>query len=125
MKKIILVAVIAAVAVLAIEVWAQEIPLPKGIFSGTISRVDPDGKGFFARNEAGEFFQWNRKTRVIGPVPKDDALISENLKEGMLVTIFYTELKKTRIASQIEVKKSDIKTMKGWEYPFGCGLSLC
>jgi hypothetical protein len=126
MKKLILLAVIVAVAVLMVEVWAQEISLPKGIFSGTITKVDPEGKGFFARNEAGEvFFQWNRNTKISGFPSSEGDLVADILKEGMVVRIFYIEPGMTRVASRIEVKKSDMETWKGWEHPFGCGVSLC
>jgi len=126
MKKMILAAVMAITLVFMLEAWAQEIHLQNGVFSGTVTKVDTDGKGFFVRNEAGEFyFQWNKNTRISGFPSSEGDLIADNLKEGMVVRIFYTEPGMTRVAGRIEVQKGEVETMKGWEHPFGCGISLC
>jgi len=103
----------------------QETSIP-GVYSGIITKVDPEREGIIVQNKDGEiFFHWSGETKIIGPPPRNGGLISNNLKEGMLVTIFYTEVEKNRVASQIEVKRSSIGTLKGWEHPFGCGVSVC
>ena len=111
---------------MGLKSWAQEIHSSEGVFIGTITKVDPEGKGFFVRNEAGEFFfQWNKNTRISGfPSTEGDSIV-DTLKEGMVVRIFYTEPGMIRVAGRIEVKKGEVETMKGWEHPFGCGISLC
>jgi len=127
MKKATLIGLLAIMAggIFIGVVGSQETSNPE-VFIGIITKVDPEKKGFIVQNEEGEiFFHWSGKTKLLGSPPGNGERISENLREGMAVTIFYTEVEKTRIASLIEVKRSGFGTLKGWEHPFGCGVSLC
>jgi len=126
MKKIIVAAVFATAILLIGVAWAQEISPTQGVFSGIVTKVDPEGRNFSVRGEGGErLFQWNRKTSIIGFPTIDGDTVLEFLKEGPAVKVFYTDAGNTRMAGRIEVKKGDIETLKGWEHPFGCGTSLC
>ena len=83
-------------------------------------------KEIIIQNKDGQkFFYWNHETWVNGSPEGKDGFISDNLTEGMLITIFYTESDKNRIANRIDVETSTAGTQKGWEVPFGCGTSLC
>ena len=104
-------------------VWGEKNSLP-GAFSGTITKVDLAGKGIVVQNHDAEMaFQWNNKTRVKGPGGED--LIFENLKEGMMVTVLYREESRNRVASRIDVKTANPKTLKGMALPFDCGVTVC
>ena len=127
MKKTILIAMLTPMAGLVLSGWvlAQGTPAPR-VFSGTITKVDLEKKGIVVQNQDRRmFFQWNHETKVKGSSGEEGGLISKNLKEGMRVTIFYKEVQKNRVASQIAVKESSLETSKGWELPFECGLSVC
>ncbi len=107
------------------QVLAQGTP-PSGVFSGTINKVDLDGKGIVVQNKDGEmFFQLGGETRINGSPVGEGGLRSESLKEGMIVTISYMEKNGNKLASRIDVETSSVGTSKGWELPFECGLSIC
>lgn len=126
MSRVILIASWSAAIVLAIAVGAQEVPLSAGVFSGTVTKVDPDKRGLLARDENGEyFFHWSEETRINGLALHEADPISGFLKENMMVVILFNASANTRVARLIEVKQADFKTMKGWEHPFGCGISVC
>lgn len=127
MEKTILIAALALMTglVLVGEVFAQGSSSP-GVFSGTITKVDPEEKGIVVQNKDGEmFFQFNYDTKVNGSPLGKGGLIFEKLKEGMPVTILFMEGERNRVASRIDVKPSSVGSLKGWEFPFVCGLSIC
>jgi hypothetical protein len=127
MKKATLFGVLAIMAggVFIGVVGSQETSNPE-VFIGIVTKVVPEKEGFIVQNEEGEiFFHWSGKTKFRGSLPGNGDPISKNLREGMTVTIFYREVEKTRVASLIEIKRSGFGTLKGWEHPFGCGVSLC
>ena len=127
MKKTILLVSPAVVVCMLIMglVWAQETS-SRQVFSGVITKVDPENKGIVVRNQNQEMlFQWGPETMVNGFRLGEGGSISKNLKEGMGVTIFYTEVERNRVASEIAVKETSVGITKGWELPFGCGISLC
>jgi len=104
-------------------VWAQK-NSPAGTFSGTVTKVDLANQEITVRNNDGEkIFRGNQETKIYGAEEKD--LIFENLQGGMMVTISYREENQNRVASLIEVKKANPKTLKGFESPFDCGLTIC
>jgi hypothetical protein len=105
-------------------VWAQETS-PRGVFTGIITKVDPE-EGIVVRNPNGEMlFQWGPETMVNGLRLGEGGSISEKLKEGMEITVSYTEVERNRVASEIGVKGASVGITKGWELPFGCGMSVC
>jgi len=105
-------------------VWAQETP-QQGVFTGIITKIDPE-KGIAVRSENGEMlFQWDSETKVNGSPLGEGGSISKKLKEGMEVTITYTIAERNRVASEIAVKETGVGITKGWELPFGCGISVC
>ena len=119
---IILLALMMGLA-LAGEVWAQK-NSPPGVFSGTISKVNLANKEIVVQNNNAEaIFQWNDETAVKGPGER--SLIYEDLKEGMMVTVSYREESQNRVASRIDVKTTNLKTLKGMEFPFECGVTVC
>jgi hypothetical protein len=127
MKKRIMIAVLTLIAgvVFIGSVLAQE-TFPPGVFSGTITKVDPEKREIVVNNKDIEmFFRWDHETWVNGSPGGKEGFISDNLKEGMLITIFYSETDRHRVASRINVETTNVGTLKGWELPFGCGLSLC
>jgi hypothetical protein len=127
MEKRIFIAVLALIAgvVFIYGVLAQETS-PPGVFSGTITKIDSEERELVVHNKDGKiFFRWDRETWVNGSPGGKEGFISDNLKEGMLITIFYSEMDKHRIASRINVETNNIGTVKGWEVPFGCGATLC
>jgi len=104
-------------------VWGQKIS-PPGTFNGTITKVDLPNKEIVVQNNNAEaIFQWNDETAVKGLGER--SLIFENLQEGMMVTISYREENQNRVASLIEVKEINPKTLKGFESPFECGRTVC
>jgi hypothetical protein len=126
-KKRIMITVLTLIAgvVFIGSVLAQE-TVPPGVFSGTITKVDPEKREIVVQNKEGAlFFRWDHETRVNGAPGGKEGFISDNLKEGMLITIFYSEMDRHRVASRINVETTNVGTLKGWEFPFGCGLSLC
>jgi len=127
MKKTILLissAVVVGMLIMGL-VLAQETS-SRQVFSGVIAKVDPEKKGIVVRNQDQEmYFQWGSETMVNGFRSGERGSISKNLKEGMGVTIFYTEVERNRVASEITVKETSVGTTKGWELPFGCGASVC
>ena len=127
MEKTIVIAFLSLMAGLVFMggVLAQGIS-PPGVFSGTITKVDAEKKGIVVQNQDGEmFFQWNHGTRVNGSSAGEGGLISEKLKEGVRVTIFYAEVERNRVATEIAVKEGSLGTLKGWELPFECGVRVC
>jgi hypothetical protein len=125
-KRILIgVLIVIAGAVFSTGILAQEILSPRA-FSGTITKVDLGEKEFAVQNKDGEMrFIWTHETWVNGLSDGKEGFVSDNLKAGMLVTIEYTDLKNHRVASRINVEVNTHGTLKGWEYPFGCGLNLC
>jgi hypothetical protein len=127
MDKRMLIAVLAFIAGMVFigAVLAQE-NFPTGVFSGKITKVDQEKREFVVQNKDGEkLFGWDHETWIDGAPGEKEGLISDNLKEGMLVTIVYMKVDMHRVASRIEVETSSVGILKGWETPFGCGLSLC
>lgn len=106
-------------------VWGQE-KSPSGVFSGTVTEVDLANQRIVVQNSDGEMtFQWNNETQFQGSLVGKVGLNSENLKEGMLVTIFYKEGDQNRVAHRIDVKTSSLKNLKGLSFPFECGVKVC
>jgi hypothetical protein len=127
MKKTILLvtpAVVIGVLIMGL-VLAQETS-SRQVFSGVITNVDPEKKAIVVRNQDQEMlFQWSPETMVNGSRLGKGGLISEKLKEGMEVSVSYTEVERNRVASEIAVKGTSVGITKGWELPFGCGISVC
>ncbi len=104
--------------------WAQETS-SQGVFRGIITKIDSQ-KGIVVRNQDQEMiFQWGPETMVNGFRLGEEGSISKDLKEGMGVTILYREVERNRVASEITVKETSVGPTKGWELPFGCGISVC
>ena len=125
MRKRIPVGVLALLTglVLVGGVWAQKSPPPTTV-GGIITTVDLANHEIAVRNDdGGRIFQWNKETKINGPGEK--ALIFEDLKEGMMVTVSYREGERDRVANRIDVKTANIKTLKGIELPFECGMKVC
>jgi hypothetical protein len=105
--------------------WASS-NAPLGTFSGTITKVDLANQELVVQNNDGEMtFQWNNKTQVNGLPIKKVGLDSNNLKEGMKVIVFYREGDRNRVANWIDVRTSNLKTLKGLSFPFECGVRVC
>jgi len=105
--------------------WGQE-KSPSGVFSGVVTEVDLANQRIVVQNNNGEMtFQWNNETQFQGSPVEKVGLNSKSLQEGMLVTIFYKEGDLNRVAHRIDVKTSDLKTLKGFSFPFECGLKVC
>jgi len=104
--------------------WAQKNSLP-GAFSGTITKIDLAKKEIVVQNnnDAEAIFRWNGETAIKGPGER--SLIFEDLKEGMIVTVLFREGSRNRVASRIDVKTANPKTLKGIEFPFECGVTVC
>jgi hypothetical protein len=99
---------------------------PLGTFSGTITKVDLANQKLVVQNNEGEMtFQWNNETQVNGFPVEKAGLDSGNLKEGKIVTVLYKERDQKRVANRIDVKTVNIKTLKGIEFPFECGVKVC
>jgi hypothetical protein len=127
MDKRILIGILILIVAMVFSggILAQEILSPRA-FSGTITKVDLEKKEFSVQNKEEEMrFIWTPETWVNGFSDGKEGFVSDNLKAGMLVTIEYTNLKNHRVASRINVEVNTHGTLKGWEFPFGCGLSLC
>jgi len=128
MKRTIWVVLPALVAVVFIlgSVLAQGTS-PEGIFSGIITKVDPGRNRMGVQNQkSGEMvFQLDHQTRVNGFRMGEEGLIPKNLQKGMQVTVYYVQVEKNWLATQIEVKETGAAATKGWEVPFGCGYSVC
>ena len=125
MKKRVLIIVLALITGMAFVggVWGQK-NSPPDTFSGTITKVDLANKEIIVQKNDGEaIFQWNDETVVKGPEEK--SLIFDDLKKGMTVTVSYSEGHQNRVASLIEVKQANLKTLKGLESPFECGRTVC
>jgi len=125
MRKGILITVLALMTGMAFVggVWGQN-DSPPGAFRGTITKVDLANKEIVVQNNDAEaVFQWNNETTVKGP--GDKSLIFEDLKEGMIVTVLYREEAGNRIASRIDAKAANLKTLKGIGLPFECGVTVC
>jgi len=104
-------------------VWGQK-NSPPGAFSGTVTKVDLAKKEIVVQNNDAEMtFQWNKETKVNGPGEK--GLVFEDLKEGMMVAVLYREGDPNRFANRIDVKTEELKTLKGIELPFECGVRVC
>ena len=107
------------------EFLAQAAP-PPAVFSGIITMIDLERKEFAVRNKDGELlFRLSGESIINGSAAGEGSLRAGSLKEGMIVTVSYTEKDGDKIASRIDAKTSSVGTSKGWEYPFGCGLSVC
>ena len=127
MEKGILIAVLALMTALAFVggVWGQKIS-PPGAFGGIITEVDWAKKEIVVKNSGGEkTFQWTDETQVYSSPVEKAGLDSENLKEGMKVTVLYREGDPNRVANRIDVETSKLKALKGLSFPFGCGASVC
>ncbi len=97
---------------------------PPGAFSGIITKVDLANKEMVVRNnEEEKTFQWINETRVNGP--GEGELISEDLKEGMMVNVSYREGTRNKVANRIDVKRGNPNTLKGIGLPFECGVKVC
>jgi hypothetical protein len=106
-------------------VWAQNNSTLE-VFSGTITKVDWSNKEFAVQNkDGGMIFQWNDQTQVNEPPAKKVKLDFEILKEGMKVTVTYRKADPQRIANRIEVETEKLKALKGFSFPFDCGVSVC
>ena len=106
-------------------VWGQKHSPPR-TFSGTITKVDWANKEIAVQNGDGDMtFRWSDETRVNGPSAEKAGLDSENLKEGMKVTVLYEEGDQSRVANRIDVERSGIEALKGFSLPFECGLRVC
>lgn len=106
-------------------VWAQR-DSASGTFGGTITRIDWANKRLVVQNNGGEMtFQWNNETQVNGFPVEKVGLESKTLKEGMNVIVFYGERDQDRVANRIDVKNSNLKTLKGLSFPFECGVKVC
>ena len=104
---------------------AEEIS-PPSFVKGAITKVDSGKKEIAVRTEEGEMlFHWNPETRVNGSLPGKGSPISEELKEGTLVTIFFMEADRSRTANRIEVEAGSLGDRKGWMPPFACGTRVC
>jgi hypothetical protein len=111
--------------VLAGGVWAQRDSAPAA-FRGTITKVDWADKKLVVQNNEGEMtFQWNNETQVNGFPVEKVGLESKTLKEGMNVIVLYREGDQSRVANRIDVKTSNLKTLKGLSFPFECGVKVC
>ncbi len=99
---------------------------PQGVFSGIITKVNPEGTGIAVQNKDGEMsFQLGGETRINGSFAGERGAIPDSLKGGMLVTISYMEKNGNKLANRIDVETSSVGTSKSWELPFGCGFSVC
>lgn len=106
-------------------VLAQETSAPK-IFSGIITKVDLVNKEIVLQNQEEQMtFQWTHETKVNGPPAETGGSIPENLKEGMRATVLYGKGSRSWVASRIDVGPGNLKTLKGWEFPFECGVTVC
>ena len=109
--------------ILAGGVWGQNSSPPTAV-GGVIQRVDLAKQEIAVRNMNGdEIFQWDQATKITGPGEK--SLNFEDLKEGMIVTVLFREGSRNRVASRIDVKTANPKTLKGIEFPFECGVTVC
>jgi hypothetical protein len=127
MEKGILITVLALMTALAFVggVWGQKIS-PPGAFSGIITKVDWAKKEIVVKNSGGEkTFQWTDETQVYKSPVEKAGLDSENLKEGMKVTVIYRKGDPNRVANRIDVETSKLKALKGLSFPFDCGASVC
>jgi hypothetical protein len=127
MQKGILIMVLALLTGIASAggVWGQKHSSPR-TFSGTITKVDWANKEIVVQNRDGDMtFRWSDETQVNGPPAEKVGLDSENLKEGMKVTVLYKEGDQRRVANRIDVERSKIKALKGFSLPFECGIRVC
>jgi len=99
---------------------------PSATFSGTITKVDSANKEIIVQNSSGEMtFRWTDETQVVGFPVEKVGLASKALKEGMKVTVLYTEGDQSRVVKRIDVKASNLNTLKGMSMPFECGVEVC
>ncbi len=99
---------------------------PLATFSGIITKIDSANQTLVILNNNGEMtFQWNNKTQVNGLPTEKAGLGSNNLKEGMKVIVFFREGDRNGVANRIDVKTSNLKTLKGFSFPFECGAKVC
>ena len=127
MEKGLLITLLALTAGLVFVggVWGQT-NSPSGAFSGTVTKVDLANKEIVVQNNDREItFQWNNETQVNGLPVEKAGLDSGNLKEGKIVTVLYKEGDQKMVANRIDVKTVNLKTLKGIEYPFECGVKVC
>lgn len=117
--------IVFAGTVFSTGILAQEVLSPKA-FSGTIMKIDLQKKELAVQNKDEERkFIWTSETWINGLSDGQEGFVADRLYTGMLVTVEYTDLKNLRVANRINVKAKTSGTLKGWEFPFGCGLSLC
>jgi hypothetical protein len=106
-------------------VWAQNNSTLE-VFSGTITKVDWSNKEFVVQNrDGGMIFQWDDQTQINGPPAQKAGSDFEILKEGMKATVSYREGHPKRIATRIDVEAGKVKALKGFSFPFDCGVSVC
>ena len=106
-------------------VWAQNDSAP-GVFSGTVIKVDRSSKELAIQNKDGQMtFRWNDATRFSGIPAGNLGPDSKDLKEGIKVTIAYSEGDPGKNANWIYVQPANLKAVEGFSLPFECGVSAC
>ncbi len=127
MEKGVLLTILALMTGLALVGGGLASPNPPlGTFSGTITKVDLASQKLVVQNNDEEMtFQWNNETQVNGLPVEKARLVSNNLTEGMNVTVLYREGDQNRVANRIDVRPPDLKTLKGLSFPFECGVRVC
>ncbi len=99
-------------------ILAQEAVTPR-VLSGTVTNIDWQKQHFGVQNKFGTtFLKWNQSTQF------NPAGFQERLKEGTPVFVYFTEGRGNLIASRIELNWTGFG-LKGLQYPFDCGPSVC
>lgn len=118
-KKFVVPVVVLIFFALGGGVFAQE-SVPPRVISGTVTNIDSQHHQFAVQNKFGTIFlKWNQKTQF------NPASFRERLKEGTPVFVYFNEGPEDNlVASRIELNWTGFG-LKGVQYPFDCGPSVC
>lgn len=116
--KFVLSTVVMILLVFGSGVLAQESVTPR-VLSGTVTNIDWQRQQFGVQNKFGTtFLKWNQQTQF------NPAGFRDRLKEGTPVFVYFSEGRGNLIASRIELNWTGFG-LKGLQYPFDCGPSVC
>ena len=116
-----IVAFVLTLMILGLASWARaQDSLPPKVFSGTITNIDWQKQELGVQNKYGTvFLKWDQKTQFH---PAD---FRQRLKEGTQIFVYFSEGPgQNLIASRIELNWAGFG-LKGLQYPFDCGLTVC
>ncbi len=118
-KKLIVPIAVLTFFALGSVVFAQD-SVPPRVISGTITNIDSQHHQFVVQNKFGTIFlNWNEKTQF------NPAGFQQRLKEGTPVFVYFNETAKDNLmASRVELNWTGFG-LKGVQYPFDCGPSVC